>query len=121
MHRYPTWDLTLVLQALMSSPFEPLGSTSLRYLSLKMAFLLAVTSVHRVSEITALSIRQDLCIFYPDCVIFRLDPAFVPKINSRFHCAQEIVLPNFCPDPRHPLEKPWHTLDIRRALRRYIK
>lgn len=45
----------------------------------------------------------------------------MPKVNSRFHCTQEIVLPNFCPDPRHPLEKRWHTLDVRRALRCYIK
>lgn len=86
-----------------------------------MAFLLAVTSARRVSEIAALSIRPDLCVFFPDRVVLRLDPAFMPKVNSKFHRAQEIVLPNFCPDPHHPLEEKWHTLDVHRALRRYIK
>lgn len=28
-----------------------------------------------------------------------MDPSFLPKINSLFHCAQEFVLPDFCPDP----------------------
>lgn len=29
IHRFPTWDLTLVLQALTSNPFEPLASVTL--------------------------------------------------------------------------------------------
>lgn len=121
MHRYPIWDLNLVLQSLTSSPFEPIKDTSLRHLTLKLAFLIAVTSARRVSELAALSIRQDLCIFFPDRVVLRLDPVFVPKINSIFHRTQEIVLPNFCPNPRHPLDSRWHTLDVRRALKCYIK
>ncbi|XP_060545540.1 uncharacterized protein LOC132711180, partial [Pantherophis guttatus] len=120
IHRYPTWDLTLVLQALTSPPFEPLGSASLKLLSFKVTFLLAITSARRVSELAALSIRQDLCIFKPNTVVLRLDPAFLPKINSSFHRSQEIILPDFCPSPRHRLEDQWHTLDVRRALRRYI-
>lgn len=51
----------------------------------------------------------------------RLDPAFVPKINTPFHRTQELVLPNFCPDPTHPLERQWHRLNVRRALRRHIR
>lgn len=120
IHRYPSWDLSLVLQALMASPFELLASISLRLLSFKMAFLLAITSARRVSELAALSIRQDLCIFRPNTVTLRLDPSFLPKTNSRFHRAQEIILPDFCPSPKHRLELQWHTLDVRRALRRYI-
>lgn len=119
IHRYPTWDLSLVLQALSTSPFEPLASVSLRHLSLKVAFLLAVTSARRVSELAALSIRKDLCIFRPNMVVFRLDPSFMPKVNSSFHRAQEIVFPDFCPSPRHRLEEQWHTFDVRRALWRY--
>ncbi|XP_060538353.1 uncharacterized protein LOC132709245 [Pantherophis guttatus] len=120
IHRYPTWDLTLVLQDLTSAPFEPICTASLRFLTLKMAFLLAITSARRVSEIAAFSIRSDLCVFYQDRVVLRLDPAFIPKINTPFHRVQDIVLPNFCPDPRHPSEKRWHTLDVRKALKRYI-
>lgn len=121
IHRFPTWDLSLVLQALTSPPFEPLVSITLRNLTLKMAFLLAVTSARRVSEIAAFSMRSDLCIFFPDRVVLRLDPAFIPKVNTRFHRAQEIVLPNFCPDPRHSSERRWHTLDVRRALKHYLR
>lgn len=39
----------------------------------------------------------------------------------RFHRAQELVLPNFCPNPSHWFERTWHNLDIWRALRIYLK
>ncbi|XP_026550410.1 uncharacterized protein LOC113432497, partial [Notechis scutatus] len=116
VHRYPTWDLNKVLTALTKSPLEPLRETSLQYLTLKVVFLVAITSARRISEIAALSVRKDLCIFYPDRVILRPDPVFMPKINSAFHRAQELVLPNFCPKPVREKERQWHTLDVRRAL-----
>lgn len=97
VHRYLTWDLSLVLQTVMSPPFEPLGSVPLKFLSFKVTFLLAVTSARRISELTALSIRKDLCVFHANTVVLRLDPTFLPKVNSWFHHAQELVLPDFCP------------------------
>ncbi|XP_060546801.1 uncharacterized protein LOC132711537 [Pantherophis guttatus] len=120
IHRYPTWNLNKVLNALTLSPFEPLRQVSLRFLSFKVAFLVAITSARRISELASLSIRSDLCIFHTDRVVLRLDPAFLPKINSRFHRAQELVLPDFCPRPGHRLERSWHLLDVRRALKIYI-
>ncbi|XP_034290509.1 uncharacterized protein LOC117675694 [Pantherophis guttatus] len=120
VHRFPTWDLNKVLLALTGPPFEPLREVSLKFLSFKAAFLVAITSARRISELAALSVRQDLCIIHPDRVILRLDPAFIPKINSTFHRSQEIILPNFCPFPRHRLETVWHKLDVRRALKIYI-
>ncbi|XP_034265069.1 collagen alpha-1(III) chain-like [Pantherophis guttatus] len=120
IHRYPSWDLPLVLDALTKAPFEPLRSVGLRFLSYKVAFLLAITSARRISELAALSIRADLCVFHPDRVVLRLDPTFLPKVNSPYHRAQELVLPNFCPRPSLPLERAWHSLDVRRALRIYI-
>lgn len=53
--------------------------------------------------------------------VLRLEPTFLPKVNTWFHRAQELILPNFCPEPSHSLECIWHTLDIRRALRIYVK
>lgn len=82
---------------------------------------MAVKSVRRISEIAALSVRDDLCVFHADRVVLRLDPTFVPKINTPFHRLQELVLPDFCPHPAHPLEQRWHKLDVRRALRIYLK
>lgn len=120
IHRYPTWELSKVLQALMRAPFEPLREASLRLLSCKVAFLVAVTSARRISELAALSVRKDLCVFHSNRVVLRLDPTFLPKVNSLFHRSQELVLPDFCPGPRHALEQSWHMLDVKRALRIYI-
>ncbi|XP_034257856.1 uncharacterized protein LOC117654965 [Pantherophis guttatus] len=121
VHRFPTWDLVKVLQTLMEDPFEPLRDTPLRYLSFKVSFLVAITSARRISELASLSVRPGLCVFHTNRVVLCLDPSFLPKVNSWFHRAQELVLPNFCPNPVHALEPKWHTLDVRRALRIYIK
>ncbi|XP_070582571.1 uncharacterized protein [Erythrolamprus reginae] len=121
IHRFPSWDLSLVLKALTGPPFEPLRSIALRLLTIKTAFLVAITSARRVSDISALSIRPDLCIFYPDRLVLRLDPTFIPKINSLFHRKQEIVLPDFCTHGHHQLELRWHKLDVRRAVKIYIR
>lgn len=120
VHRFPTWSLNRVLSALTGPPFEPLRDVSLRFLSFKVLFLVAITSARRISELAALSMRRDLCIFHRDRVVLRLDPAFLPKVNSTFHRCQELVLPDFCPRPAHRLEHTWHTLDVRRALKVYL-
>lgn len=53
--KVPGWDLSLVLISLRRAPFEPLEKASLRTLTLKTVFLLALASAKRVSEIHALS------------------------------------------------------------------
>ena len=53
----PQWDLPLVLEALVTEPFEPLELSSLKALSLKTALLLALTSARGVSELAALSVH----------------------------------------------------------------
>ena len=40
----PPWDLRVVLQALTTSPFEPLSIVNLKFLTLKTSFLLALAS-----------------------------------------------------------------------------
>ncbi|KAF7253383.1 Serine/threonine-protein kinase PrkC [Varanus komodoensis] len=49
----PTWGLSVVLQALMKAPFEPLATVDLRLVSWKTAFLVAVMSARRASELCA--------------------------------------------------------------------
>ncbi|XP_060545984.1 uncharacterized protein LOC132711324 [Pantherophis guttatus] len=120
VHRFPTWDLNKVLTSLTKPPFEPLRDVNLKFLSFKVSFLVAITSTRHISELTSLSIRSDFCVFHKDRVVLRLEPAFIPKVNSTFHRAQELILPDFCPSPRHHLEKVWHTLDVHRALKIYI-
>lgn len=119
-HRFPTWDLNVVLRALTKPPFEPIQEVGLKWLRWKTIFLVAITSARRISELGALSCHPDLCIFHKDKVVLRTDPSFVPKVSSRFHLSQELALPSFCPRPQHRLEREWHTLDVRRALKTFL-
>lgn len=64
---------------------------------------------------------MDLGIFHQGRVVLRLDPSFILKVNTWFHGAQELVLPNFCLESRHALEHRWHILEVRWALCIYIK
>ena len=50
----PHWDLGIVLEALSKPPYEPLREASLKHLTLKAVFLLAMASALRRSELQAL-------------------------------------------------------------------
>ncbi|XP_069596830.1 uncharacterized protein [Ranitomeya imitator] len=119
-NRSMPWDLNLVLSALTKEPFEPLHSASLKLLSLKTAFLVAITSARRVGDIQALSRLSPYTEFLQDRVVLRPDPAYLPKVASEFHRSQEIVLPSFLPNPSNSKEELLHTLDVRRCLLEYI-
>ena len=49
----PTWNLSLMLHQLTKAPFEPMRKASLKHLTLKTVFLLALGSGKRRSEIHA--------------------------------------------------------------------
>ena len=49
----PSWNLSLVLHQLTRAPFEPLREASLKHLTFKTVFLLALGSGKRMSEIHA--------------------------------------------------------------------
>ena len=49
----PKWNLSVVLNELTKAPFEPMKDTDLKHLTLKTAFLLALASDKRRSEIHA--------------------------------------------------------------------
>lgn len=51
----PSWDLSVVLEALLESPFEPLESASELLVTLYVALLLALTSFRRAGHLLALS------------------------------------------------------------------
>ena len=77
--RPPAWDLAAVLTYLNSAIFEPLQLASLRSLTKKVLFLLALATAKRVGEIQALSrsvsfVRADACVSYV--------PEFVAKTES---------------------------------------
>nr|XP_032630515.1 uncharacterized protein LOC116821425 [Chelonoidis abingdonii] len=82
----------------------------------QVAFLVAITSACRVSELRVLTSEPPYTVFHKDKVQLRPHPAFLPKVVSAFHMDQDI-----CPKPhssneeRHP-----HTLDVLRALTFYL-
>ncbi|XP_041417032.1 uncharacterized protein LOC121393209 [Xenopus laevis] len=117
----PPWDLNLVLGALQQAPFEPMDTVDIKYVSWKVAFLLAICSGRRVSDLTALSYKQPWLIFHQDKAVLRTVPSYLPKVTSAFHINQEIVLPSFCPKPSSPAERQLHKLDPVRALKFYLK
>ncbi|KAG8548297.1 hypothetical protein GDO81_025858 [Engystomops pustulosus] len=115
------WDLSLVLNFLTGPQFEPIESVSLRNLTLKTTFLIAITTARRIGEIQALSINEPYCLISDDRIILTLDPNFVPKVCTAFHRNQEVVLPSFCQNPRAAKEISWHSLDVRRVVLRYME
>ena len=50
----PKWNLSVVLSELTKAPFKPIIDTDLKYRTLKTAFLLALASGKRCSEIQGL-------------------------------------------------------------------
>ncbi|CAJ0959908.1 unnamed protein product [Ranitomeya imitator] len=114
------WDLNLVLDVLRVSPFEPLREIPLSVLSWKVTFLVAITSIRRVSELAALSCRPPFFVIHQDKVVLRPPPSFLPKVVSTFHLNEDIILPSFCPAPTHPLERSLNKLDLVMAERIYL-
>ena len=51
----PKWHVTLVLRSLQQAPYEHLAEASIRDVTYKMVFLLALASAKRVSELHTLS------------------------------------------------------------------
>ncbi|XP_067319635.1 uncharacterized protein C6orf132 homolog [Anolis sagrei] len=116
----PQWSLELVLSQLSKPPFEPMASNEISHLSWKTAFLVAITSARRSSELTALRSDPPYIRFHDDKVVLRTDVTFLPKVVSQFHMSEDIILPAFFTNPTSPLEVTLHSLDVKRALSFYL-
>ena len=77
----PQWDLGIVLEALSKFPYEPSREASLKHLTLKTVFLLAMASAGRHSELQALMFDQKYVQFKPKGVGVTLyfSPEFMRK------------------------------------------
>ncbi len=82
----PTWDLAVVLKALSKAPFEPLEEVTLRFLRVKTVFLLAISSLKRVSDLQALSVAPSCLEFASVMARAFLYPRYVPK--SALSCSK---------------------------------
>ena len=80
--RVPSWDLPTVLEAMLDSPFEPIETISIDYLTLKTAFLVAIGSARRVSELQALDCRPPYCSIGEGGAVLRTNASFLPKVAS---------------------------------------
>lgn len=118
--RAPAWDLPLVLDALRRPPFEPLAQAELKWVSWKTAFLLAISSAKRVSELHALSVSDSCLRWNSDGSGVTLWPntAFLPKVLSRAHLNQPIRLAQFDLPPGERGDDPELLCPVR-ALRIY--
>lgn len=81
INRFPPWNLTLLLEALMKAPFVPALHVSVRFLSLNLAFLLAITTARGISDLQALSIKEPLLLVLKYRVDLRQDPPVPPQGN----------------------------------------
>ena len=118
----PPWSLEVVLSALKKPPFEPLETclvkgASLRWVTLKTVFLVAITSARRASEIHAL-VAEPACLSFGSTSVIAIPrTTFRPKVESKWHCNLPIVLPAMDKDTDPAL----HKLCVRRALKFYLE
>ena len=94
----PPWELNIVLEALREPPFEPLGKAEPIFLTWKTAFLIAITSARRVSELQALCAVAPYLMVNPRSVIMRINPSFLPKTATDLSLNGTIELSQF---PEH--------------------
>ncbi len=97
----PSWDLSVVLEGLVTAPFETLESASERILTLKVTLLLALTSLKRVGDLQAFSVSKTCMDFAPGLVkvTLRPRPGYIPKVLSTSFRSQVVTLHSFHPPP----------------------
>ncbi len=119
----PSWDLSVVLEGLVTAPFEPLESAPEWILTLKIALFLALTSLKRVGDLQALSVSEMCMDFAPGLikVTLRPRPGYIPKVLSTSFRSQVVTLHSFHP-PRFASseDEKLHMLCPVRALKLYV-
>ena len=91
--RTPAGDISLVLDQLASSTFEPLTEISLKFLSFKCLFLVALATSRRCSEIHALSgLSADIAHLRQGDIELRFLPEFRGKNQRPDSASPSVVL-----------------------------
>lgn len=119
--RVLTCVLAIVLESMAMVHFEPIESFAEKFLTLKTAFLLAITSLKRVGDLQALSVSP-LCLeFAPGMMKAFLHPrpGYVLKVPT--NVARPIILQDFCPPPFQTVDQEkLNLLCPVRALNAYV-
>ncbi len=100
----PSWDLALVLRALITAPFEPLQSVELKFLSMKTLLLTALASIKRVGDLQAFSVDDSCLQFGPadSSATLRPRPGYVPKVPTTPFRDQVVNLQALPPEEAYP-------------------
>ena len=106
----PDWDLMKVLNALQKPPFEPLRKIKLKYLTLKCAFLVAITTFRRCADLQALRLGEGFVCVQNRGITF-LRPG-LSKQDRPGHTGSKIFVPTFKKNKK---------LDPKRTLYWYLK
>ncbi|KAM9324767.1 BTB/POZ domain-containing protein 8 [Gastrophryne carolinensis] len=78
-------------------------------------FLVAITSVRRVSDIQAMSYRHAFLQVFTDRIVLKVDPCYLPKVASDFHRSQEIIIPSVAKEDPELM-----ALDVKSLLLQYL-
>ena len=99
-NRVPDWDLSQVLLALRSAPFEPPrwdDTTSRLYCTMKTVFLLVLASARRRGELQAISRAPQDIVFSARGVSLRTVAGFLPKSAIPGHDPLPFFIPSLAP------------------------
>ena len=106
----PEWDLQLVLNMLQKQPFEPLSKASLKHITFKLIFLMAISTFRRCNDLQSLKIgKGSVCVQKKGITFIRHGLA---KQDRESHFGSKIFVPAFEENYR---------LDPKRALYWYLK
>lgn len=94
----PQWSLSVVLSQLMFTLSVQLFATgSVANLPMQVCFLMTTTSTRRVSELAALWVDPLFLQVFSGRVSLKPSIQLLPKVVTRFHLSQEIILLIFFP------------------------
>ena len=113
----PSWNLSLVLHQLTKAPFEPIKEASLKYLTFKTVFLLALGSGKRRSEIHAWQNRNIRHQSDWSKVSLYPSPSFLSKEGP--DCVAPVMIPALAPTLDRSLKSDRSLCPVR-ALRYYL-
>ena len=112
----PSWSLPKVLEALAGPPFEPLAEASLRDVTIKTVFLVAIASGQRRSALHALSAAPGHIRWEPGGVRLIPNPSYIAKNQTSSSSPVEIFIQPLSAHSSIGADKVWCPV---RALKYY--
>jgi len=106
----PEWDIEVVLKALQKKPFEPLKKASLKMLTFKTVFLVAISSFRRCSDLQSLRLGEGSVNVQSAGITFARHG--LAKQDRESHYSARVFIPTFVENK---------LLDPKRSVYYYLK